>query len=157
MSNRAVGLAPEIISQIRDSVNNSATDGRPIVIECENTNTNSEIGRVIGEAVTQTFQNLSNQVTGNAGGSEEAPRPADEQVEEETVTTSVTTTTTTRNDPDGAEPVMTHERTEENTRSVNGRTIQHNTVLSKLLNSCRECWRGLGSLIFDPFQQSSRP
>ena len=31
--------------------------------QCENQNTNSEIGRVIGEAVTQTFQSLSDQIT----------------------------------------------------------------------------------------------
>ena len=62
MSNRAAGLAPDIVESIRQSVNNNSTSGEPIVIECENTNTNQEIGRVIGEAVTQTFQNLSQQV-----------------------------------------------------------------------------------------------
>ena len=63
MSNRAAGLAPDIVESIRQSVNNNSTSGEPIVIECENTNTNQEIGRVIGEAVTQTFQNLSQQVS----------------------------------------------------------------------------------------------
>ena len=62
VSNRAAGLAPDIVESIRQSVNNNSTSGEPIVIECENTNTNQEIGRVIGEAVTQTFQNLSQQV-----------------------------------------------------------------------------------------------
>ena len=51
-SNRATGLAPEIIAQITNSVQENSSTGRPIVIECENTNTNSEIGRVIGRVRT---------------------------------------------------------------------------------------------------------
>ena len=55
ISRSVPALAPEIISQIRDSVAN-LNQGRPVVIECENQNTNAEIGRVVGEAVRQTFQ-----------------------------------------------------------------------------------------------------
>jgi len=127
VSNRAIGLAPEIVTQIRDSVNNNTTTGRPIVIECENTNTNSEIGRVIGEAVTQTFQNLSNQVTGNA------PEPETPQ-REETTSTTVTSTVTSRDAGDGAEPQTTRERTQETTRCVNGQPVERQMVGKKMIS-----------------------
>merc|ERR1711962_1723841 len=88
ISRRVPALAPEIVSQIRDSVAN-LNDGRPVVIECENQNTNSEIGRVIGEAVTQTFQSLSDQITDQV---------INEPNRTETTTRQTTTTTTeTRN------------------------------------------------------------
>jgi len=116
VSNRAVGLAPEIISQIQESVNNNSRTGEPIVIECENTNTNSEIGRVIGEAVTQTFQNLSQQITGSAN------REAEQEETTETTETTTTVTTTTEDNADGERTEMTSETRQTRQTTLNGQT-----------------------------------
>ena len=65
-------------------------EGRPVIIEAENQNTNDEIGRVVGEAVRQTFHSLSNQVQGT--------QPTDQQNQTTTSSTTTTTTTTTRSE-----------------------------------------------------------
>ena len=40
------------------------------LLECENTDANGEVGRVIGEALTQTFDNLTNPQTAPREGVE---------------------------------------------------------------------------------------
>jgi len=104
-------LNPEIISQIRDSVANM-NEGRPVIIEAENQNTNDEIGRVVGEAVRQTFHSLSNQVQASQQQQETSAART-------TATTTSTTTTTTR-----SENGQVIEREHQQRQTVDGHSVE---------------------------------
>ena len=77
---------------------------------------------MIGEAVTQTFQNLSQQITGTAN----APTEPEERTE--TTETTTTVTTTTEENADGEQTQSRSETRQERTTTVNGQTTHRQVV-----------------------------